>query len=202
MVGHGGSSAPARTSPILHLPSPPTMHQLSRLALQELMSMMIIVNSSHLLIPHFCSIPTWVTCVFSLTRYLVHVYWPCLFVDPTVVCSLLQGVAPTFFCSHWPLFLCGGHFYGWFCSTSNVDFLSCWVFQKKFFFLYKPLRNIKWLSAITKLTAHFMCYLMIYDLVICRHRKSMVIHDTECPYQDQELINNKKNEQIWMVRFT
>ena len=69
---------------------------------------------------------------------------------------------------------------------------------KNYFGLYKPLRNIKWLSAITKLTAHFMCGLMIYDLVLCRHRKSMVIHDTECPYQDQELINNKKtNKYGW-----
>ena len=31
-----GEVAPARTSPILHPPSPPTVHQLSRLALQEL----------------------------------------------------------------------------------------------------------------------------------------------------------------------
>ena len=31
-----GEVVPARTSPILHPPSPPTVHQLSRLALQEL----------------------------------------------------------------------------------------------------------------------------------------------------------------------
>ena len=32
-----GEAVPARTSPTLHSPSPPTVHQLSRLALQELM---------------------------------------------------------------------------------------------------------------------------------------------------------------------
>ena len=34
--------------------------------------------------------------------------------------------------------------------------------------------------AVTRLTANFMCGLMS-DLVICKLRKSMVIHDTECP---------------------
>ena len=35
--------------------------------------------------------------------------------------------------------------------------------------------------AITRLTAHFI-YGLMSDLVICRFRKSMVIHDTKCPY--------------------
>ena len=33
-----GEVVPARTSPTLHPPSPPTVHQLSRLALQELIN--------------------------------------------------------------------------------------------------------------------------------------------------------------------
>ena len=37
-----GEVVPARTSPTLHPPSPPTVHQLSRLALQELISSFII----------------------------------------------------------------------------------------------------------------------------------------------------------------
>ena len=47
-----------------------------------------------------------------------------------------------------------------------------------------PWRRLKWLYAITRLTAHFMCGLMS-DLVICKFRKSMAIHDTGCPYWDQ-----------------
>ena len=35
--------------------------------------------------------------------------------------------------------------------------------------------------AITRLTTDFMCGLMS-DLVICMLRKSIIIHDTECPY--------------------
>ena len=35
--------------------------------------------------------------------------------------------------------------------------------------------------AITRLIANLMCDLMS-DLVICKFTKSMVIHDTECPY--------------------
>ena len=34
-----------------------------------------------------------------------------------------------------------------------------------------------------------MCDL-ISDLVICKFRKSMVIHDTECPYRDQVSLYN------------
>ena len=41
------------------------------------------------------------------------------------------------------------------------------------------LNGICW--AITRLTAHFVCGLMS-DLVICKFRKCMVIHDTECPH--------------------
>ena len=32
----------------------------------------------------------------------------------------------------------------------------------------------------------------VYDLVICKFRKSMVVHDTECPYWDQVSLNNTK----------
>ena len=43
---------------------------------------------------------------------------------------------------------------------------------------------------ITRLTAHFMCGL-VSDLLICTLLiKSMVIHDTECPYWDQVSLNN------------
>ena len=49
---------------------------------------------------------------------------------------------------------------------------------------HKPLRKEKVTMshcAITRVTAHFICGLMS-DLAICKFRKSMVIHDTECPY--------------------
>ena len=37
-------------------------------------------------------------------------------------------------------------------------------------YTHKPLRKVKWTSAITRLTAHLMCGLM-FDLVHCRHRE-------------------------------
>ena len=49
--------------------------------------------------------------------------------------------------------------------------------------------KLKWPYAITRLTAHYMCGLRS-DLVICKFRKCMVIHDTECPYWDQVSLNN------------
>ena len=49
--------------------------------------------------------------------------------------------------------------------------------------------KLKWPYAISRLTAHYMCGLMS-DLVICNFRKSMVMHDTECPYWDQVSLNN------------
>ena len=49
--------------------------------------------------------------------------------------------------------------------------------------------------AITRLTAHFMCGLTS-DLVICKFWKSMVMHDTECPYWDQVLSNNTNSTQL------
>ena len=52
-----------------------------------------------------------------------------------------------------------------------------------------PRGRLKWPYTITRLTAHFMCGLMS-NLVICKFRKSMVIHDTECPYWDQVSLNN------------
>ena len=54
-----------------------------------------------------------------------------------------------------------------------------------------PWGKLNWPYAITRLTAHFMCWLM-FDLVICNYRQSMVIHDTECPYWDQGSLNNTK----------
>ena len=53
---------------------------------------------------------------------------------------------------------------------------------------HKPIR-LKWPYAITRLTAHIMSGLMS-DLVICKFRKSMVTHDTKCPYWDQVSLNN------------
>ena len=40
-----GEVVPARTSPILHPPSPPTVHQLLRLVLEELISVINITVS-------------------------------------------------------------------------------------------------------------------------------------------------------------
>ena len=55
---------------------------------------------------------------------------------------------------------------------------------------HKPLRKIKvTIYIITRLTANFMCGVMS-DLVNWEFRKSMVIHDTECPYWDQVPLNN------------
>ena len=52
-----------------------------------------------------------------------------------------------------------------------------------------PWGRLKWPYAITRLTSHFMCGLMS-DPVICKLRKSMVIHDTKCPCRDQVSLNN------------
>ena len=52
--------------------------------------------------------------------------------------------------------------------------------------------------AISRLTAHFMCGLLS-DLVICKFRKSMVIHDTECPYCDQVPLNNTNQTKIMII---
>ena len=50
-------------------------------------------------------------------------------------------------------------------------------------------RKIKWPSAIVRLTAHFT-YGLMSDLVICKPKKSMAIHDTEYPYWVQVSLNN------------
>ena len=44
-----------------------------------------------------------------------------------------------------------------------------------------PWGRLKWPYAIARLTPHFMCGLTSH-LVICKFRKSMVMHNTECPY--------------------
>ena len=58
-------------------------------------------------------------------------------------------------------------------------------------------RRLKWSYAITWMTAYFICGLMS-DRVICKLRKSMVIHDTECPNWDQvPLKKKKKAHTVW-----
>ena len=61
---------------------------------------------------------------------------------------------------------------------------------------HKPLKKIKWRSAITRLTAHFVCGVMS-DLVIWKIKKRVykVIHHSvcpNCPYWHQVLSNNTK----------
>ena len=46
---------------------------------------------------------------------------------------------------------------------------------------------------ITRLTAHFMCGLMSVQ-VICKLRKSMVIHDTKCPFWNQVSLKTLTNQ--------
>ena len=46
-----------------------------------------------------------------------------------------------------------------------------------------PWGRLKWPSTTTRLTAHFVCGLMS-DMVICKFRKGVVMHDTECPFWD------------------
>ena len=46
---------------------------------------------------------------------------------------------------------------------------------------HKPLRKTEVTICNHQPDSHFMCGLMS-DLVICKFRKSMVIHDTESPY--------------------
>ena len=54
---------------------------------------------------------------------------------------------------------------------------------------YKPWGRLKWPHAITRLTSHFTCDLLS-DLVMCKQKKSMVIHDTKCPHWNQVSLNN------------
>ena len=39
------------------------------------------------------------------------------------------------------------------------------------------------------------------DLMICKYRKSMVIHDTECPFWDQVSLNNPNPHPIMLIKF-
>ena len=73
---------------------------------------------------------------------------------------------------------------------------------------HKPLirGKLKWPYAITRLTTHFM-WAQISNLVICKFRKSMIIHDTECPYWDQVSLNNtnqtkQQMEQSYKVAYS
>ena len=43
---------------------------------------------------------------------------------------------------------------------------------------------------ITRLTAHFSVCVLMFDLVIHKFLKSLVIHDTKCPHRDQVSLNN------------
>ena len=99
----------------------------------------------------------------------------------TLVCCVVE-----------PLNDCSGFFYKFF----NLLFQNCQAFNGVYQCLkqyhlgrvgwgrsilthtypHKPLRKIKWPSAITRLTPHFM-YGLMSALVICKKRRSMVIHD-------------------------
>ena len=70
----------------------------------------------------------------------------------------------------------------------GISFFSC-MCSVCLSLITNPRGRLKWPYAVTRLTAHFMCGLMS-DLVICKFRKSMVIHDVECPYWDQVSLNN------------
>ena len=64
-----------------------------------------------------------------------------------------------------------------------------------------PRGRLKWPCAITRLTTHFMCGLMS-DLVICKFRKSMVIHDAECPHWDQVSLDNTNQPTTMWQNYT
>ena len=64
--------------------------------------------------------------------------------------------------------------------------------------LTNPWGRLKWPYAITRLTIHFMRGLTS-NLVICKFSKSMIIHDTECPYCDQVSLNNTYPNQPFFV---
>ena len=61
-----------------------------------------------------------------------------------------------------------------------------------------PWGRLKWPYAITRLIAHFICGWMSAR-VICKVRKSMVIHDTECPYWDQVSLNNTNQTYLVLI---
>ena len=116
--------------------------------------------------------------------------------------------------------------HGWIETTSVTNWFSLLSPSPASLFLFcnrlqcyaDPLGGVKWECkpihtyhtyipnkrpyAITRLTANFMCGL-ISDLVICKFRKSMIIHDTKCPYWDQVSLNNTNQNQskhwIWNV---
>ena len=66
-----------------------------------------------------------------------------------------------------------------------------------------PWGRLKWPYWTTRLTAHFMCGLMSH-LMICKFRKSMVIHDIECSFWNQVSLNNTNPalfEWYWLFNF-
>ena len=75
-------------------------------------------------------------------------------------------------------------------------------------FPHKPLRKIEVTTAcickITRLTANFIMCSLMSDMLICKFIKSVVIHDTECPYWDQVSLNNTKPnfDRLYILNYT
>ena len=92
-----------------------------------------------------------------------------------------------------------------FVYWDNEKNIQCWIpcalgGGKVSMLIYthtNPWGRLKWAYAIIRQTAHFMCGLMS-DLVICKFRKSMVIHDIECSYWDQVSLNNTNPKPFWI----
>ena len=65
------------------------------------------------------------------------------------------------------------------CNTLEVEKVT-------YVYPHKLHGKIKWPFAITRLTAHITCGLMSDLEILCTSlEKSMVIHDTKCPYEDK-----------------
>ena len=67
------------------------------------------------------------------------------------------------------------------CDTADVA-LTDSLLRSEFRFILTRSRS-------GMLTAHFVCGLTS-ELMICKFSRSIVIHDTECPYCDQLSLNN------------
>ena len=75
----------------------------------------------------------------------------------------------------------------WF-QTNTCSKYSLSLWSNKVSMLTHTYPHNPW-GRFTRLAPPFMCGLMS-DMVICKFRKSMVIHDTECPYWDQVSLNS------------
>ena len=51
--------------------------------------------------------------------------------------------------------------------------------EQEYIYPHKDMRKIKWPSAVTRPTTHFICGPMTEQMASIE--KSMVVHDTECP---------------------